>query len=74
MNGYVNGEKTAHRFSLRPAVQEEKELFFSMEKEKALELGVVGHVRIDFGRHGDEFWPTWWTRGKKEWKHSYVTL
>ena len=25
--------------------------------------GAIGHVRIDFGHGGDEFWHTWWPRG-----------
>lgn len=28
--------------------------------------GAIGHVRIDFGRDGDEFWHTWWPRGPEE--------
>ena len=26
----------------------------------------VGHVRMDFGRSGNEFWHTWWPRGPEE--------
>ncbi len=63
----MSREKTGSRFSLRPALPEENPLFFALPEEKDLELGTVGHVRIDFGRHGKEFWHTWWPRGKDEW-------
>ena len=29
-------------------------------------LGAIGHVRIDFGNSGNEFWHTWWPRGSEE--------
>jgi len=47
------------RFSLRPASSEEAGLFYSQD-EKDAELGTVGHLRVDFGRSGSEFWSTWW--------------
>lgn len=67
MNESMSGEKKAPRFSLRPALPEEKALFFALPEEKDLELGTIGHVRIDFGYRGKEFWHTWWPRGKDEW-------
>ena len=52
-----------HKFTLRPASPDEAGLFFSLPKEKDAELGAIGHVRIDFGSNGKEFWHTWWPRG-----------
>lgn len=51
------------RFSVRPASPDEAGLFYALPKERDEELGCVGHVRIDFGRSGGEFWHTWWQRG-----------
>lgn len=51
------------RFPLRPASPKEAELFYALPAEQDAELGTVGHVRIDFGHGGKEFWHTWWPRG-----------
>ncbi len=61
MNTEENG-----RFRLRPASQEEAGLFYSMRPEQDAALGVIGHVRMDFGHGGREFWHTWWARGPEE--------
>ena len=53
-------------FALRPASSEESGLFFTPSAEQDAELGAVGHVRIDFGSNGKEFWHTWWPRGGEE--------
>ena len=46
---------------LRPASIEEAGLFYSqVEEERDLQAGTVGHVRMDFGQGGREFWHTWW--------------
>lgn len=47
------------RLSLRPALSEEAGLFYSQDG-KDTELGTVGHLRVDFGSGGKEFWSTWW--------------
>lgn len=47
------------RLSLRPASSDEAGLFYS-QNDKDAELGTVGHLRVDFGRSGREFWSTWW--------------
>ena len=48
-------------FELRPASPDEAGLFYSeLEPEKDEALGTVGHVRLDFGHGGKEFWHTWW--------------
>lgn len=54
------------KFDLRPASPVESELFFALSAEKDKELGTIGHLRIDFGRDGDEFWHTWWPRGDEK--------
>lgn len=50
-------------FALRPASAEEAGLFYALPPKKDAELGAVGHVRMDFGQSGTEFWHTWWPRG-----------
>ena len=59
--------QTPLRHQLRPVSPEEAGFFYALPPEKDKELGVVGHVRIDFGRGGREgFYHTWWPRGPKE--------
>ena len=41
-------------------------LFYTPHPEEDKRLGTVGHVRMDFGRSGNEFWHTWWPRGPEE--------
>ncbi len=50
----------------RPASPEEAGLFYTLPPERDEELGAIGHVRMDFGRSGTEFWHTWWPRGPEE--------
>ncbi len=50
-------------FKLRPASESEAGFFYAMTPEKDAELGCIGHVRIDFGHGGKEFWHTWQPRG-----------
>ncbi|WP_313180770.1 hypothetical protein [Lacrimispora sp.] len=54
------------KFTFRPALSEEAGLFYALTKERDMELGTIGHVRIDFGSGGKEFWHTWWPRGKED--------
>ena len=51
------------KFELRPASPDEAGIFYALPPEQDEELGAIGHVRIDFGRSGGEFWHTWWPRG-----------
>lgn len=46
-------------FVLRPASPDEAGLFYSEDKLDEA-LGTVGHLRMDFGHGGKEFWHTWW--------------
>lgn len=50
------------KFTLRPAMLEQAGLFYTLPKEQDTMLGTVGHLRIDFGGNGHEFWHTWWPR------------
>lgn len=54
------------KFTLRPASPEEAGLFYALPPERDEELGAIGHVRMDFGRGGKEFYHSWWPRGPKE--------
>ena len=54
------------KYELKPASTEEAGLFYAMSPEQDAELGCIGHVRIDFGRHGDQFYHTWHPRGSEE--------
>ena len=58
--------KNATQFHIRPARPEEAGLFYTPHPEEDKRLGTVGHVRMDFGRSGNEFWHTWWPRGPEE--------
>ena len=58
--------KDATQFHIRPARPEEAGLFYTPHPEEDKRLGTVGHVRMDFGRSGNEFWHTWWPRGPEK--------
>lgn len=46
---------------LRPASIEEAGLFYSqMQEGEDRSLGTIGHLRMDFGHGGEEFWSSWW--------------
>lgn len=51
------------KFNLRPASSDEVGLFYSQDTND-IELGTVGHLRVDFGSTGREFWSTWWPHNK----------
>lgn len=54
------------RHQMRPASPEEAGFFYAQTPEKDEEMGAIGHVRIDFGHEGKEFWHSWWPRGPEE--------
>lgn len=60
-------EQNNHTFGIRPAFENEVGYFYAQGAEKDMEQGCIGHVRIDFGHHGQEFWHTWHPRGPQEW-------
>ncbi|ACL20450.1 hypothetical protein Dhaf_2422 [Desulfitobacterium hafniense DCB-2] len=51
------------KYAPRPASPEEAGIFYALTPEQDAELGAIGHVRMDFGASGNEFWSTWWPRG-----------
>lgn len=51
---------------LRPASAEEAGFFYALTPEEDEALGAIGHVRVDFGRGGKEFWTTWHPRGPEK--------
>ena len=66
MNESIPLPQTPIRHLMRPASPEEAELFYALSPEQNEEQGAIGHVRIDFGQSGEEFWHTWWPRGPEE--------
>lgn len=54
------------KYTLRPATEKEAGLFYALPPEQDEALGCIGHVRIDFGKSGKEFWHTWHPRGPEE--------
>ena len=50
-------------FRVRPAQPEEAGVFFAQTPEQDALMGAIGHVRMDFGGSGKEFWHTWHPRG-----------
>lgn len=57
---------TNPEYSLSPAHSDEAGLFYALTPEQDEQLGVIGHLRIDFGKDGKEWWSTWHPRGKQE--------
>ena len=55
----------APQYIPRPARFDEAGLFYSQTPERDAELGAIGHIRIDFGSQGKEFWTTWWPHGEE---------
>ncbi len=51
------------KYPVRPASPEEAGLFYAQTPEQDEAHGAIGHVRIDFGHGGKEFWHTWHPRG-----------
>ncbi len=62
----ISQPQTPIRHMFRPASSTESGFFYALPPEKDEELGAIGHVRIDFGYKGREFWHTWWPRGPEE--------
>ena len=51
---------------VRPAQPEEAGAFFAQTPEQDAQMGAIGHVRMDFGGSGKEFWHSWHPRGREE--------
>lgn len=45
----------------------EKKFLFAMTGDEDAKYGCIGHLRMDFGHGGKEFWTKWFQRGKEEW-------
>ena len=56
----------SHAFRVRPAQPEEAGAFFAQTLEQYAQMGAIGCVRMDFGKHGMSFWHTWHPRGREE--------
>ena len=44
------------RFHIRSARPDEAGLFYTPHPEEDKRRGTIGHIRMDFGRSGNEFW------------------
>lgn len=53
------------RFEIRPASNDEAGIFYAQTPDQDKAMGAIGHVRIDFGSGGKEFWHTWHLRGEE---------
>ena len=51
--------KDTRKFIPCPASRSEAGLFYALKPELDELLGGVGHLRMDFGRRGTEFWTSW---------------
>lgn len=65
VRGYFYPEDN-RKYIPRPASPDEAGLFYALPPETDAELGTIGHVRMDFGHGGKEFWHTWHTRGVED--------
>ena len=60
----LNYPEDIRKFILRPASPDEAGLFYSQDPEQDKKTATVGHLRLDFGSSGREFWTTWWPHSK----------
>lgn len=59
-------ESKTEIITVQPASDKKAGIFYALSPEMDEELGCIGHVRIDFGRNGHEFWHSWHPRGPEE--------
>lgn len=57
------------QYHIRPARPDEAGLFYAQPPGEDERLGTVGHLQMDFGRSGKEFWRIWWPGGVEERNH-----
>nr|WP_325305158.1 LPD28 domain-containing protein [uncultured Dysosmobacter sp.] len=57
---------SSQKYTLHPAHSNEAGLFYGLTPEQDEELGAIGHLRIDFGNNGREWWSSWHPRGPQE--------
>jgi hypothetical protein len=60
-------------YTLLPAEETEKPLFFRLDGEAAERRGALGYLRADFGKTGQEFWTTWFDGQKHLKTHTFKT-
>ena len=53
------------KYHIRPARPDEAGLFYALPPGEDERLGTVGHLQMDFGRGGKEFWRIWWPSVEK---------
>ena len=54
------------KYEVRPASVTDAGFFYALTPEDDAAQGAIGHVRIDFGRNGNEWWTTWHPRGPEK--------
>ena len=54
------------QYHIRPAHPDEAGLFYAQPPGEDERFGTVGHLQMDFGRGGKEFWRIWWPSDVKE--------
>lgn len=57
------------QYHIRPARPDEAGLFYAQPPGEDERLGTVGHLQMDFGRGGKEFWRIWWPSDVEEGNH-----
>jgi hypothetical protein len=60
-------------YTLLPAGEAEKPLFFRLDGEAAERHGAIGYLRCDFGKTGKEFWSTWFDSQSHLKTHTFKT-
>ncbi len=61
----VNVRKEPFKFAIQPASNDEADIFYAQTSDLDKQMGTIGHIRIDFGQSGKEFWHTWHPRGEE---------
>ena len=57
------------KYHIRPARPDEAGLFYALLPGEDERLGTVGHLQMDLGRGGKEFWRIWWPSDVEEGNH-----
>ena len=57
------------KYHIRPARPDEAGLFYAQPPGEDERLGRIGHLKMDFGRSGKEFWRIWWPSDVEERNH-----
>ena len=78
LNEEVSALKDIHsrqtdRYVLRPAIDRNAHFYYGATEDLDFRRGCIGHVRMDFGQSGNEFWHNWFPRSPQEWHTGTVT-